>query len=211
MGWKDIGCYGSTFYETPNIDKLANEGMSFTNAYATCPVCSPTRASILTGKYAIRFGLTNFIGEQSRGKVLEPLNVNHLPLSEKSLATALKENGYNTWHIGKWHLGRKRYYPTKHGFDISVGGCHWGMPFNGYFNPWKIPVIDDNDAPEGTYLTDYLTDKTVELIKNKDDKPFFLNMWYYSVHVPIMAKPEKVEYFREKKKKLGLDKIYPFE
>ena len=123
MGWKDIGCYGTTFYETPNIDKLAKGGMSFTNAYATCPVCSPTRASILTGKYAVRFGLTNFIGEQSRGKVLEPLNVNHLPLSEKSLTTALKENGYNTWHIGKYNCSSciKSFFSSK--LVISSSTC----------------------------------------------------------------------------------------
>ncbi|MHA2323899.1 MAG: sulfatase, partial [Promethearchaeota archaeon] len=211
MGWKDLGCYGSSFYETPNIDILAKEGMSFTNAYATCPVCSPTRASILTGKYPARLGLTNWIGGRAKGKLLSAPYIDHLPLSENSIAKVLKENGYNTWHVGKWHLGRKKYNPTNHGFDVNIGGSHWGLPFNGYFNPWKLPSIDDNDALENTYLTDYLTDKAIELIKTKSDKPYFLNIWYYSVHVPIMAKPEKIEYFRKKKEKLGLDKIYPFE
>ena len=211
MGWKDLGCYGSTFYETPNIDKLAADGISFTNAYATCPVCSPTRASILTGKYPARLGLTNFIGGYAKGKLLSAPYINHLPLSEKSIAKILKENGYNTWHVGKWHLGEENYYPKKHGFDVSIGGCHWGMAFRGYFNPWNIPTIDDDDAPKGTYLTDYLTDKAIELINTRNEKPYFLNMWYYSVHIPIMAKPEKIEYFRRKKERLGLDKIYPFE
>ena len=211
MGWMDLGCYGSTFYETPNIDKLASEGMSFTNAYSTCPVCSPARASILTGKYPARLGLTNYLGGKAKGKLIDAPCIDHLPLSEKSITTVLKENGYNTWHIGKWHLGGEKYYPVKHGFDISVGGCHWGSAFKGYFNPWNIPTIDDNDAPEGTYLTDYLTDKAIELINTRNEKPFFLNMWYYSVHIPIMAKPEKIEYFRKKKERLGLDKIYPFE
>jgi arylsulfatase A-like enzyme len=211
MGWKDLGCYGSTFYETPNIDKLAEEGMSFTNAYSTCPVCSPARASILTGKYPARIGLTNWIGGHAKGKLLSAPYIDHLPLSEKSIAKVLKEKGYNTWHVGKWHLGEEPYYPSKHGFDVSVGGCHWGSAFKGYFNPWNIPTIDDNDAPEGTYLTDYLTDKAIELIKNRNEKPYFLNMWYYSVHIPIVAKPEKIEYFRKKKENMGLDKIFPFE
>ena len=116
MGWKDLGCYGSTFYETPNIDKLATEGMCFTNAYATCPVCSPTRASILTGKYPARIGLTNYIGGRAKGKLLSAPYIDHLPLSEKSIAKVLRKNGYNTWHVGKWHLGEEKYYPDKHGF-----------------------------------------------------------------------------------------------
>jgi arylsulfatase A-like enzyme len=173
-------------------------------------VCSPTRASILTGKYPARLNLTNYIGGRAKGKLLDAPYIDHLPLSERSIAKVLKENGYNTWHVGKWHLGQKQYYPTEHGFEVNIGGCHLGLPVKGYFNPWYIPTIDDNDAPEGTYLTDYLTDKAIELIKTESEKSFFLHMCYYSVHVPIQAKPEKVEYFRKKKEKLGLDKVYPF-
>jgi arylsulfatase A-like enzyme len=211
LGWVDWGCYESTFYETPHIDRLAVAGMRFTNAYSTCPVCSAARASILTGRYPARIGLTDYIGGKNKGKLIDAPYIDHLPLSERSIATVLKEHGYDTWHVGKWHLGGGKYNPTGHGFTENIGGSHWGMAFKGYFNPWNIPTIDDDDAPEGTYLTDYLTDKAIELINNRSEKPYLLNLWFYSVHVPIMAKPEKIEYFKKKKARLGLDKIYPFE
>lgn len=137
MGWKDLGCYDSEFYETPpNIDRLAKEGMLFTDAYAACPVCSPTRASILSGKYPARVGVTDWIGAGSRGgKLIDAPYIDHLPLSEISLASALKTSGYNTWHVGKWHLGKEDYYPDKHGFDVNVGGSHVGHPWHGFFSP----------------------------------------------------------------------------
>ncbi|MHA1727365.1 MAG: sulfatase [Promethearchaeota archaeon] len=209
LGWKDLSCYGSEFYETPNIDKIASEGMNFTNAYASCPVCSPSRASILTGKYPASIGLTNYLSGKAKGKLLSAPYIDHLPLSEKTIAQTLKENGYNTWHVGKWHLGEGEYYPENHGFDENIAGCHWGSAFKGYFSPWGIPRL--KDGPKGKYLTDHLTDKAIELIKNNDGNPFFLNLWYYSVHVPIQAKPEIIKYYVEKKKKLGLDKVNPFE
>jgi arylsulfatase A-like enzyme len=209
LGWKDISCYGSEFYETPNIDKLASEGMVFTDAYAAAPVCSPTRASILTGKYPATLGLTNFIGGDARGKLIDAPFIDHLPLSETCIAKKLKENGYNTWHVGKWHLGESPYYPEHHGFDVNIGGCSWGLPIYGYFSPWRIPNM--KDMPKGTYLTDHLTDKAIELIKNKGDIPFFLNLWYYLVHVPIQAKREITRYYKEKRKKMGLDEVKTFE
>ncbi len=205
MGWKDLSCYGSTFYETPNIDKLFNEGIHFTNAYAACPVCSPTRASILTGRYPANIGLTNWIGaNNAKGILFDAPYIDHLPASEISLAKILKDNGYATWHIGKWHLGSRPYYPENHGFEVNIGGCHWGRPKNGYFSPWGIENL--GDGPEGEYLTDKLTDEAIRLIKNSDEKPFFLNMWYYSVHTPIQAKLETIKKYELKAKELGLDK-----
>ena len=209
MGWKDLGCYGSDFYETPNIDRLASEGMRFTDAYASCPVCSPTRASIMSGKYPARVGVTDFIGGTAKGKLLDAPYVDHLPLKEKSIATSLKEGGYNTWHIGKWHLGNRKYYPDRHGFDVNIGGWHKGHPYCGYFSPYNIDTLED--GPKGEYLTDRLTDEAINLIEKNDDKPFFLNLWYYSVHTPIQAKKEDIKRFDKKAQDMGLDKIQTFQ
>jgi arylsulfatase A-like enzyme len=213
MGWRDLACYGSDFYETPNIDRLATEGISFSDAYAACPVCSPTRASILTGKYPATVGVTDWIDwyqhtHPARGKLVDVPYVNHLPLEETSLTSALKEGGYNTWHVGKWHLGGEDFYPQHHGFDVNVGGCEWGSPYNGYFSPYSIPGFQD--GPEGEYLTDRLTDEAIHLIENNHGKPFFLNMWYYTVHTPIQAKPDDIQKFERKAKEMGIDQIEPF-
>jgi len=209
MGWKDIACCGSEFYETPNLDALASQGMRFTDAYASCPVCSPTRASILTGKYPATVGLTNYIGGKAKGKLVDVPYIDHLPLEELSIARALKHGGYATWHLGKWHLGNEPYYPEKHGFDVNIGGCHWGMPFRGYFSPWGIPTL--TDGPRGEYLTDRLTDEAIGLIESRDDRPFFMNLWYYDVHIPIQAKRDRIEKYIRKAETMGLDKVTPFE
>lgn len=209
MGWKDIGCNGSSFYETPNIDKLAEDGMFFTDAYAACPVCSPTRASIMSGKYPARVGVTDFIGGTAKGKLIDAPYVDHLPLEDKSLATSLKQGGYNTWHVGKWHLGNREYYPDRHGFDVNIGGWHKGHPYCGYFSPYNIDTLED--GPEGEYLTDRLTDEAINLIEKNDDQPFFLNLWYYSVHTPIQAKQQDIKRFEKKAEDMGLDKIQAFE
>ena len=214
FGWKDSSCYGSTFYETPNIDRLAQDGMRFTDAYAACPVCSPTRASILSGKYPATVGVTDWIDwggkvHPARGKLVDVPYIKHLPLEEKTLAATLREQGYQTWHVGKWHLGGPEYYPDKQGFDVNIGGCHWGMPLNGYFSPWGIPTLEE--GPEGEYLTDRLTDEAINLIHNNDGKPFFLNLWYYSVHIPIEAKPEKIRKYEAKARAMGLDTLKTFE
>ncbi len=212
MGWKDLGCCGSEFYETPNIDRLAGQGMRFTDAYASCPVCSPTRASVLTGKYPATVGITNYIGGKAKGKLIDVSYLDHLPLEEYCLARALKQGGYATWHIGKWHLGGDGFLPQDHGFEIDIGGCHAGSPGKGgYFSPWSIPALQNVDVPDGTYLTDYLTDQAVDLILKHDSQPFFLNMWYYSVHTPIQAKPEKIRGYEAKVKAMGLDKQKTFE
>jgi arylsulfatase A-like enzyme len=210
MGWKDLVCYGSEFYETPNLDRLASQSMRFTDAYAACPVCSPTRASVLSGKYPANVGVTNYIGGHTRGKLIDAPYIDHLPLEETNLAEALGDAGYATWHVGKWHLGNPPYYPEKQGFDVNVGGCHWGMPLNGYFSPWDIPGLENE--PSGTYLTDYLTDRAIDLIESHEEgQPFFLNLWYYSVHIPIQAKETLIEKYQEKAHEMGLNEVDPFE
>ena len=216
LGWADLGCFGSSFYETPNIDALAADSMLFIDAYASCPVCSPTRASIMTGKYPARVGITNYIAWRGnyhplKGRLIDVPYKKELPQEEFSIARALKDAGYRTWHVGKWHLGGEGYYPHQHGFDVNVGGCEWGMPVKGYFSPWNLPTLDDSDIPKGTYLTDYLTDQAIELIKQDGDEPFYLNMSYYSVHTPIQAKEEYIDKYRKKAKELGLSEEVPSE
>ena len=208
MGYKDLSCYGSGFYETPNLDMLACEGMMFTDAYAACPVCSPTRASILSGKYPARIGVTDWIGAHTRGRLIDAPYIKQLPLSEKSLASALKDGGYKTWHIGKWHLGKSDFYPEKHGFDVNIAGSDWGHPRSGYFSPYGIETM--SDGPNGEYLTDRLTDEAIKLIKNNGDSPFFMNFWHYAVHEPIQAPRHLIEKYEKKAAEMGIDKIDPF-
>ncbi len=209
MGWRDLQCFGSTFYETPNIDALAAEGTVFTQAYASCPVCSPSRASLMTGKYPARVGLTQYLGGHDWGKLMEVPYVDHLPLEEYTLPKALRDAGYHTWNVGKWHLGEKEYYPEHQGFEVNIGGCSWGHPAKGYFAPWGIETLPD-DVPEGTYLTDYLTDRAVDLIQKNDGAPFFLYWSHYAVHTPIQAKPEDLARFEEKSRRMKLDQLDPY-
>ena len=209
LGWTDVGCYGSSFYETPNIDRLASEGMHFTDAYAACPVCSPTRASILTGKYPATLGLTNFIGGQAKGKLIDAPYVKELPLTEKNIAQALKEGAYNTYHVGKWHLGEEPYWPEHQGFDVNVAGCNLGVPIGGYFSPYHNPRL--KDGPRREYLTDRLTSEAIELIKTNGDEPFFIYLAYYAVHIPIQVPREYKLKYKEKAKNLGLDKKKTYE
>ncbi len=208
MGWKDIACCGSEFYETPNLDKLAEEGVRFTNAYASCPVCSPTRASILTGKYPARLGLTNYIGGKTKGKLIDAPYIDHLPLEEKTIARALKDAGYRTYHVGKWHLGNEPYYPEKHGFDVNIAGCYWGAPRT-YFSPYNIPNFPN--GPDGEYLTDRITDEAIKLIESNGDDPFFMYLSHYAVHIPIQVPQKYIKKYEGKAKELGLDKQKTFE
>jgi arylsulfatase A-like enzyme len=215
LGWNDVSCSGSEFYETPNIDRLAAQGMRFTTAYASCPVCSPSRASCLTGRYPARVGVTNYIdwsgrNHPSKGRLVDAPYVDHLPLGECCVARPLKEAGYHTWHVGKWHLGGSDFYPERHGFDLNVGGSEAGCPHHGYFAPWQLPNLPD-DVPAGTHLDDWLTDRAIELIEGNDGGPFFLNMCYYLVHTPIQDKPADVERFARKAKDLGLDQLQAIE
>jgi arylsulfatase A-like enzyme len=209
MGWRDLGCYGSGFYDTPHLDRLAAESVRFTDAYAACPVCSPTRASIMSGKYPATVGITNYINAHTdKGVLIDAPYLRYLPLEEQSLALALQEGGYQTWHVGKWHLGdESAYYPLRRGFDVNIGGCSWGAPRKGYFSPYGIETL--SDGPEGEHLTDRLTDEAISLIQNADrGKPFFLNLWHYSVHTPIQAPNRKlVAKYEQKAKDMGLDKV----
>jgi len=210
LGWRDLTCYGSTFYETPNLDRLAHEGMLFTNAYSSCPLCSPTRASIMSGKYPARLGFTQ-IETKDEGKLAYVPFIHYLPLTEKSIATALREQGYQTWHIGKWHLGDEPFHPQHHGFDINIAGSEWGFQKTGYFGPLNMPYLQN--GPPDEYLTDRLTNEAINLIKNRrgeGDKPFFLNLCHYGVHEPLEAPEHLIEKYRQKAKALKLDQTSPF-
>jgi arylsulfatase A-like enzyme len=197
LGWKDLGCYGSEFYETPNIDRLAQEGMLFTDAYAACPVCSPTRASIMTGKYPARLGITQWIGGSD-----EPTAYRHeMPLEEVTIAEALKEAGYATGFVGKWHLGSNNYYPQHQGFDVNIAGDSSGAPPT-YFYPYKKSNRTLETMPpggrEGEYLTDRLTDEALKFLDSSKDKPFLLYLSHYAVHTPIESKKELADKYRAK-------------
>src|SRR4051794_10098579 len=196
FGWRDLGCYGSTFYETPNLDRLAKEGMRFTDAYAACCVCSPTRASILTGKYPARLGLTDWLpGRTDRPtqKLNQPVALQHLPETEVTFAQALKEAGYQTAFMGKWHLGGPKYFPEKFGFDLNLGGCGLGHPPS-YFSPYHIPTLPD--GPKDEYLTDRLTDEALKFITAAGQKPFLLYLSHYAVHNPQQAKPDLIKKYQ---------------
>ncbi|MBN1420318.1 MAG: sulfatase [Planctomycetes bacterium] len=202
MGWTDGGCLGSPLFETPNLDRLARDGMRFTNGYAACPVCSPTRASIMTGKYPARLRLTNFlVGKRwPADSPIEPVEwQTHLPPAEVTIAEALRAAGYATGHVGKWHLGgEKAYWPESQGFDVNVGGCGSGMPRSYFYPRWKgNPPIE---GKPGEYLTDRLTDAAVAFIEANRGRPFFLYFAHYAVHIPLEAKEEMIRKYRSKVK-----------
>jgi arylsulfatase A-like enzyme len=197
MGWTDSGCYGSTFYETPNIDRLAAQGVRFTHAYAACPVCSPTRASIMTGKYPARLHITDWIPGENRTELLRALPFEQqMPLAEFTIAEALHEAGYRTCHIGKWHLGSDPYFPEKQGFDVNIAGNHWGHPWKGYFSPYGMQNLEE--GPAGEYLTERLTAEALKFLDSCGDRPFFLNLWHYAVHEPIQPQPEVASKYSRK-------------
>lgn len=213
LGWRDLACTGSTFYETPNIDRLCRQGMVFPNAYASCPVCSPSRASFLTGKYPARLGVTDWIDMEGtshplKGRLIDAPYLKHMPAGEYTIAQALKDMGYVTWHVGKWHLGGPEYYPEQFGFDKNIGGCSWGHPHEGYFSPYGIETLEE--GAEGEYLTDRITDEAIKLMKqrkeDRDERPFFLNLCHYAVHTPIEVKEEDRLRFEKKARELGLDR-----
>lgn len=203
LGWTDLSCYGSTFYETPNLDALAAGGVQFTEAYAAAPVCSPSRAALMSGKYPARVGVTNWIGGHAVGVLADVPYFHGLPQNEYSLARAMRDGGYHSWHVGKWHLGERESAPEQHGFDVNIGGGADGSP-SSYFSPYRLPALPN--GPDGEYLTERLTTEAVRLITDHDqDRPFFLNLWHYTVHTPIQAPAPLVEKYRQKAERLGLD------
>lgn len=201
LGGRDIGCYGSRYYETPNIDRLASQGARFTNAYAACPVCSPTRASILTGKYPVRTGVTDWItGRPSheKGPIITPRTSTELKLSEITIAERLKPAGYRSASVGKWHLGNQGFWPTDQGFDLNIGGNHSGSPPPApkpYFGPFDLPGLK---AGPGEFLTRKLTDTAVDFIRSNQTNPYFLYLSHYTVHIPLSASEPAVARHREK-------------
>ncbi|MGC6548419.1 MAG: sulfatase [Rubripirellula sp.] len=212
LGYMDIGANNpNTFYETPNIDKLAASGMRFTDGYAANPVCSPTRYSIMTGRYPSRVDATNFFSGRRSGKFNPaPLN-DRMPLDEITIAEALKEHGYQTFFAGKWHLGpTEEYWPTKQGFDVNRGGHRGGGPYGGkkYFSPYENPTL--SNGPEGEHLPDRLARETSEFMEEHRDEPFLAYLSFYSVHTPLMAPKDLVAKYQAKAKKLGLSDEHAF-
>ena len=197
LGYGDLRCYGNKIVDTPQLDKLAENGVRFTNAYASCTVCSPTRASLLTGKNPVALNLTDFIpGRQANGpqphhKLISPDFNKHLPLDEMTIAEQLKKLGYTTASIGKWHLGGKGYLPPQHGFDLNIAGNAVGMPPSFYYpytsnEKWRTHKITPLELTEDSlYLTERLTNEAIQFIESSQDKPFFLYLPYYTVHIPV--------------------------
>jgi arylsulfatase A-like enzyme len=213
LGWRDLGCFGSTFYETPNLDCLAATGMRFTQAYAACPVCSPTRASILTGKYPQRVGITDYISPDGsnqpahwprKTRLLPAPYADRLPLEETTLAEALKAAGYATFFAGKWHLGPEGFYPENQGFDANKGGCEWGAPSRGrrYFSPYGNPRL--TDGPPGEHLPARLANETAAFIAAHRDQPFLAYLSFYSVHTPLMARDDLRRKYEAKAQSLSV-------
>ena len=210
LGWADLSVYGADLHQTPNLDRLAAEGLRLTHAYAAAPVCTPTRASIMTGKHPARLHMTiwreAFRRPPTNRPLIPPVTVGDLPHSEVTLAEVLREAGYLTAHVGKWHLGDASYYPENHGFDINIGGTHWGAPQTFFFpyrgnrlyggEPRYVPGLPFGNP--GEYLTDRLTDEALHIIERAAGRPFFLNLCYYTVHTPIEGKPDLVELYRQR-------------
>lgn len=210
LGVTDVGYSGSEFYETPHIDKLASQGVVFSQAYANSAVCSPSRASIMTGQFTARHKVTDWIGANSGAKwtkqhntVLSPPDyLRALPKANQTLAETMRSNGYQTFFAGKWHIGSTGNLPTDHGFDINKGGWQKGRPVGGYFAPWKNPELEN--GPAGENLSMHLAEETVDFISQNKDKPFFAFLSFYAVHAPIQTTQEKWQKYRDKAATRGL-------
>ena len=230
LGWTDLACQGSQYYETPNIDKLAAEGMRFTDGYAACAVCSPTRSAVQTGRYPHRTGVTDWIRSRFQGgnipadkknpcwkpqsewkgkKVLVPPNALWLESKEITIAELLRPAGYKSCYVGKWHLGTDPWYPTEQGYDYNYGGCDYGQPPS-YFDPFNKPKARHETVRKGIpglpsrkpgeYLTDREADEAVGFIRQHKDDPFFLMLATYCVHTPIQAKKDVAAKYERKAK-----------
>ena len=202
MGWKDLGSYGNKIHETPNLDKLAERGMRFTNAYAACPICGPSRAAIMTGRYPSTSGFVdNFVSETKGGILQRTQERSHLELEAVTLAESLKTGGYQTGFLGKWHLTNndETHLPTDQGFDVNIAGGWKGHPRDGFFSPYKLAHL--KDGPKGEYLTDRLTTEAIAVLDrfSKNDGPWLLYLSYYTVHAPFHSKPEKTKKYAAKK------------
>jgi arylsulfatase A-like enzyme len=221
LGWTDVEPFGTTFYETPNIKKLSQESMIFKNAYAACPVCSPTRGSIMTGKYPVRTNTTDFFGGPqpqkltaesplvTERKLLGASYTPYMDLKEVTLAEAFQQGGYKTFIAGKWHLGKNpMYWPQHQGFEINKGGYNAGMTHS-YFAPYKNPMLPD--GPVGEDLTDRLAIETVNFIDQNRDQPFFAYFSFYSVHIPEQTTAQLQAKYEEKRKRLGLKDEFQME
>ncbi|MBI2481915.1 MAG: sulfatase [Planctomycetia bacterium] len=198
LGWRDLGCYGSRVYETPHIDQFAAANVRFSQAYAACHVCSPTRASIMTGKYPATLRMTDWLPGRNEFPFQKLKNANirqHLPFEETTIAEALREHGYVTGHFGKWHLGEDPSGPLQHGFDVQVPRWNKGWPRAGYHAPFQLDGLED--AP-GDYLTDRLTDEALGFIDENKDRPFFLYLSHFAVHDPIEGRIDLVKKYQEK-------------
>jgi arylsulfatase A len=196
MGWRDLGCYGSSSYLTPHIDRLAQEGMRFTDAYASAPVCSPTRAALLTGKWPARLHLTDWIPGRKpwpTSKLHSPDFEQQLPHREITIAEALKPRGYVSASIGKWHLGGAGFYPESQGFSLNVAGTERGSP-RSYFGPFDLPGIEGGTKDD--YLTERLTDEAEKFLEANRDRPFFLYLPEFAVHMPRQAREASIEKYR---------------
>ncbi|MBS1827642.1 MAG: sulfatase [Acidobacteria bacterium] len=213
LGWSDLACYGADLHETPNLDKLATEGVRFTDAHSAAPICSPTRASIMTGKHPARLKMTIWHEGALRQpgnntKLIPAVSRPNLPLEEITLGEIFHDRGYLTAAIGKWHLGDAGHYPETQGFDINIGGTHWGAP-DTYFYPYRgnkhhgnetryVPRLDGGKP--GEYLTDRLTDEALKVIDRAGSQPFFLYLAHHAPHTPIEAKKDLVDYYTKKLK-----------
>jgi len=211
LGLHDLSYTGSTYYETPNVDRIAKEGVVFTQGYAGSRVCSPSRATIMTGKFTARHKITDWIGaksgeawrEANRHDLLLPADyVHELPKEDISMAEAMKAGGYKTFFAGKWHLGNEGSYPEDHGFDINVGGWEKGSPIGGYFSPWENPKLENK--VDGENLSMRLARETSDFIKKNKDSTFFAMLSFYAVHGPIQTTEEKWQRYRNKAIEAGI-------